>query len=634
MKKVKFLIIGQPNSGKSSLLNAIIGPKVIISNYPGTTVEITIGKKKINDCEIELADTPGIYSISDRSEEEKVTEKSLFQEKIDGVIAVCDSTALERSLYMVLQILEAEMPVIIAMNFVEEAEKKGIKIDFKKLEEIFSVPVIPINPLTKKGISTLLDEILKCNNNPEKSFKIKYDDHLEEAIEKISGQAIGQLPKRFVALRVLEEDKDFNKYLKDEKIIKEISSIRDKHQDISKDIAVTRFGTATYIANHATNVISLKKEKRFEDIIDRIILNKLWGPLITIAFFIIMFSVILLLGNLMQEFLMGVTERLISFLSKNSQSAASMIFGQGLVGLAIGMSIALPYVFLFYLFIGFIEDTGLLSRFIINAERFTNKLGLSGKSFIPLALGVGCTVPAIRATRVLPSKKEQLHAASFFAFIPCSSRIAIIMGIVGFYGGISLAIYVYATLTIFALIFAFIIKKLFKAKPEPLILELPPYRKPIIANIFTKSWIRMKDFVYIVMPLLVIFGIIYGILNITNLTGIIIKPFSFITNWLGLPDGTIIPLFFGFLQKDLTGAMLLSVIGSNVAQVLTPMQIYTFGVASTIGIPCIIAFGMLIKEFGFKKAILLTISLNIYGILIAGIIWRLILFFRHFLIVS
>ena len=144
----------------------------------------------------------------------------------------------------------------------------------------------------------------------------------------------------------------------------------------------------------------------------------------------------------------------------------------------------------------------------------------------------------------------------------------------------------------------------------------------------------MKDFVYIVMPLLVIFGIIYGILNITNLTGIIIKPFSFITNWLGLPDGTIIPLFFGFLQKDLTGAMLLSVIGSDVAQVLTPMQIYTFGVASTIGIPCIIAFGMLIKEFGFKKAILLTISLNIYGILIAGIIWRLVLFFRHFLIVS
>ncbi|MBN1298567.1 MAG: ferrous iron transport protein B [Actinobacteria bacterium] len=629
MKKVKLLIIGQPNSGKSSLLNAIIGPKVIISNYPGTTVELTSGKTKINDCEIELIDTPGIYSISDRSEEEKVTENSLFQEKVDGVIALCDATALERSLYMVLQILEAEMPVIIAMNFVEEAKKKGIIIDYKKLEDIFSVPVILINPLTKRGIKTLLEKITTIKDQEKNEFKIEYDDHLEEAIEKVSKNVSGKFPKRFVALRVLEEDKDFNRYLSDEKLLEKINSEMEKHQDISKDVAVTRFGTATYIANNVTNIISLKRENRFEDKIDSIVVNKVWGPVTTVLFFIILFGIILLLGNLLQGFLMDATEKLIKFLSGVSSSAAFNIFGQGLTGLAIGVSIALPYVFLFYLLIGFIEDTGLLSRFIINMERFTARLGLPGKSFIPLALGIGCSVPAIRATRVLDSKKEQFHSASFLAFIPCSSRIAVIMGIAGFYGGIKLAIYVYATMAVFALIFAFIIKKIIRAKPEPLILELPPYRKPIIGNIFAKSWIRMKDFVYIVIPLLVFFGMIYGILDTYGLTGYIVKPFSFITAWLGLPENTIIPLFFGFFQKDLTGAMLLSVLGSDVSAALTPLQIYTFSVASTIGIPCIIAFGMLIKEFGFKKAALLTLSLNIYGILIAGAMWRLFVFIRN-----
>ena len=629
MKKLKILIIGQPNTGKSSLLNMLIGSKVIISNYPGTTVEVTRGKKEIKDFEIEFSDTPGIYSISDRSEEEKVTEKALFEEKIDGVVVICDATSLERSFYMVLQILEAEIPVVIAINFVEEAERKGIKIDFRKLEEFFAVPVIPINPLTKKGINILLDEIIKVKDIKTSGFEIEYDDHIEEAISKISSEIKEESSKRFISLRVLEEDEDFYKYLKHpDKIIK-INSVFKSHPDLSKDISITRFGTASFIAEDVTSIKSQKKEKRLKDRIDRVLLDKIWGPVITFLFFIGIFGILLFLGNLIQGFLIGATENLISFFSQGKQSVSFIILGQGLTGLAIGISIALPYIFLFYLLFGFIEDTGLLARFIINVERLTSKIGLPGKAFIPLALGLGCTAPATRATRILSSKKEQFHTASFFAFVPCSSRIAIIMGIVGFYGGIELAFLVFITLIIAGLIAAFVMKKIFGSKIEPLLLELPTYRKPLVKNVFTKSWIRMKDFVYIVMPLLVAGGIIYGILNVTNLTTLIIKPFSFITAWLGLPSETIIPLAFGFLQKDLTGAMLLSVVGSDISMALTPMQIYTFGVAATIGIPCIIALGMLIREFGFKKAFLLIISLNLYGILIAGLIWRVVSVFTN-----
>ncbi|GAI42518.1 unnamed protein product [marine sediment metagenome] len=201
------------------------------------------------------------------------------------------------------------------------------------------------------------------------------------------------------------------------------------------------------------------------------------------------------------------------------------------------------------------------------------------------------------------------------------------MGIVGFYGGIKLAFSVFATLFVAGLIWAFGIKKAIHIKSEPLLLELPPYRKPLIKNVLAKSWIRMKDFVYIVIPLLVLGGTAYGILNITGFTKRIVEPLSPITTWLGLPAATIIPLVFGFLQRDLTGAMLLSVLGSKISLALTPLQIYTFGIASTIGIPCIIALGVLTREFGFKKAIVLTITSIAYGLLFAGLVWRIISIF-------
>lgn len=602
MKCLKILLIGQPNVGKSSLLNALVGPKVIVSNYPGTTVEITQAEKVFNKTKINFKDTPGIYSISDRTEEEKVTEKALFEGKLDGAVVITDATSLERSLYMVLQIIEAEIPLIVALNFVEEAEKKGIKINSEKLAKLLNISVVPINPQTKKGVDNLVDSLLKIKKT--KGFKVQYDDHIEKAIDKILPQIKKTaLPNRFIALRGLEEDEDFYKYLKDEKIIKELKKDLKEHPKIAEDISITRYGTASFIAEKVTQMIVLKPAKKLPDKIDNILLHKIWGPFTTGLSFLVVFGILLFFGNLMQSILMNLTETLLfSFNIIAERSIITAVLVQGLTGLMAGVSIALPYVFLFYLLLGLLEDVGLLSRFVVNAERFLKKLGLSGKSFIPLTLGFGCSVPAIRTTRLLSCKKEQFHTASLFAFIPCSSRIAIIMGVVGFYGGAKLAFSVFATSFAAGLIWALGIKKVIHIKTEPLLLELPPYRKPLVKNVFAKSWIRMKDFVYIVIPLLVFGGIAYEILNILGITNIIVKPFSPITVWLGLPVVTIIPLVFGFLQKDLTAAMLVSVLGNRISLVLTPLQIYTFGVASTIGIPCIIALGILAKEFGFKKA--------------------------------
>ncbi len=626
MEELKIILIGQPNVGKSSLLNALVGPVVEVSNYSGTTVEITKARKKINGNKIEFMDTPGIFSISDRSEEEKVAEKVLFEEDIDRAVIVADATSLERSLYLVLQVLEAKIPVILALNFIEDAKKRGIRIDYERLGKILGIPVIPINPLKKKGIDELLKSLLIKKSTYE-GFIVRYDDHIERAIEELSGHIEGRLPVRFTAIRILENDEDFFKYLKDKGIINKIEKGLAGHPKVAEDISIIRYGTASFIAEKATHITHLKKRKKFQEKIDNILLHNFWGIIATGFSFLIIFGILLYLGNLTQSALMGLTQNLLALIGETKSSIISIVLIQGLTGLAGGVSIALPYVFLFYLLLGLLEDMGFLSRFIVNAERFLKKAGLPGKSFIPLALGLGCTAPAVRATRVLSSKKEQFHTASLFAFVPCSSRTAIIMGIVGYYGGIKLALSSFLSLMIAGFIWGIGINKVVRIKSEPLMLELPPYRRPMIKNVLAKSWVRMKDFIYLVIPLLAIGGIIYGLLDVVGITGKIVKPFSPITSWLGLPAVCIIPLIFGFLQKDLVGGMLISVLGSGIALVLTPRQILTFGIASSIGIPCMIALGMLIKEFGFKKAIVLTGASVIYGFLFAGLSYRMISIF-------
>jgi len=623
MKKLRILLVGQPNVGKSSLLNALVGPKVIVSNYPGTTVEVTKAEKTFDQTKITFEDTPGIYSISGKSEEEKVTERALLEEDVDGVIIVADATALERSLYIVLQVLEAEIPSIIALNFVEEAQKKGIKIDCEKLEKILNVPVVRINPLTRTGITELLNLLPKIKKR-RKLFKVEYDDHIEKAIKELSSHVkMIKLPKRFVALRILEGDEYFYKNLRKKETLREVQeSLSGTHPKVAEDICVTRYGTASFIAEKVTQIVPLEKGKNLQQIVDDILLHKVWGPVVTVFSLLFILGLLLFLGSLIQGYFMNLTGAFISSF-KVENSILGIILVDSLTGLAAGISIALPYVFLFYLFLGILEDVGVLSRFIVNLHRFLRKVGLPDKSFIPLALGLGCTVPAITATRVLSDKKEQFYTATFFSFVPCSSRMAIIMGIVGFYGNIFLAISVFLTLLTAGLIWAFVMKNLVRIKTEPLLLELPPYRKPLIENVLAKSWIRMKYFIYLVVPLLILGGIILGILEAMNLTNMVVEPFSPITSWLGLPPATIIPLFFGFLQKDLTGGMLASVLEGKISSTLTSLQLYTFGVIAVTGIPCINALGMFIKEFGFKKAISLTIISIVYAVLFAGLTYRI-----------
>lgn len=316
----------------------------------------------------------------------------MFEEEADGVIVIADATSLERSFYMALQILEAQIPTVLALNFVEDAEKKGIRIDCEKLKGVLHIPVVPVNPLTKKGIDKLVDTVAKIKKVSKRIFTIEYDDHIESAIDKISSQMKETfMPSRFIAIRILEEDEDFFKFLKGERIIAEVREGLEEHPRVAENIAITRYGTASFIAAKVTRIISLEKEEKLQGDVDRVLLHKIWGPLTTGLFLLAIFGILLYLGNFIQGVLTGLTESLLSSLATAEHSILTMVLVNGLTGLAMGVSIALPYVFLFYLLLGLLEDIGLLSRFTVNAEWFLKKMGLPGKSFIPLALGLGCT---------------------------------------------------------------------------------------------------------------------------------------------------------------------------------------------------------------------------------------------------
>lgn len=625
------VLVGQPNSGKSSLFNALAGYRAVTSNYPGTTVEALEAKITLHGDRVRLVDTPGIYSLSDATLEERVTKKILLETEPDVIIDLLDATSLEKGLYFTLQLLEAGLPVVNALNFVEEARKRGIEVSADQLAGLLGIPVFAINPIKKTGIEQLVRGALTVAAG--RGFTVTYDDHIERAIEMVESSLPDDLPfsKRFFALRILEGDEDLTNYLYDQHVLERVVAEIPEHPNIKSDIAVNRHGVAAYIARLVTTFIKRESREGWRERLDETLLHPTWGLLVTFMFILGLFAGLLYLGGLVQGSLSSLTATEILPWIHNAVSGLPDYIREmaesAVVGTSAGIAIAIPYIFLFYFFLGLLEDFGVLPRFILTLDRMMRRLNLPGNAIIPMLLGMGCTVPATNATRILESRAERLKVVALFTVIPCSSRTAIILGVVGHFAGILPALGIYL-LSVFLIIAIGLTSRLAAFNPPPpLLLELPPYRRPMLQSVLTKSWLRMRTFVYIVIPLLILGGASYGLLKSFQLEGVLFDPLRFLTvNWLHLPKEAIAPLIYGFLQKDLTPAMLGSVFGTtNFASVMTPVQLFVFGMVSTFQVPCIVAFGMVARELGWRWAITLVVTALISGIVISGLVLRIIL---------
>ncbi|MEM2924585.1 MAG: ferrous iron transport protein B [Methanocellales archaeon] len=638
-KSLTIALAGNANVGKSAIFNQLTGLNQIIGNWPGKTVERAEGTLHYKGYNINILDLPGIYSLTTFSLEELVSREYIAKEKPDLVINVLDATTLERNLFFTLQLLELETPLVIALNQIDLAEKKGLIINHERMQELLGVPVVPTVAIKGIGIESLIKKAIETIEKPPlEQVKIKYGKEVEERIEKISALTSKlklkiEYPSRWVAIKLLEGDEEVIKLVEaiDPQIIQIARSHAREIEDIHGEpcsvvISSERYDIASKIAREVQRIIAPKKA-RFVDRIDNLIMHKIWGYLFLFALMLTIFYMVFTLGNTLSEFIANSFEEIKTpvEIALGGGVLFKLIWEGILEGVIAGITIALPYIIPFYIFLAILEDSGYLPRAAFMMDNFMHKIGLHGKAFIPLILGYGCNVPACLGCRIMETTRERLIAAFITTLVPCSARTIVILGLVSTFVGINwaIALYILNLLLIFAL--GRVAFKALPGEPVGLIMEIPAYRKPSLKIVAKQSWFRVKDFISVAFPLIIIGSLSIKILELANLLESIANLMSPVTvTWLGLPSLTGVAFILGVLRKELTLIMLASLFGtSNFSLVLTQKQMIVFALVTMLYIPCIATIAALIKELDWRKALFIALFEIALAIFIGGIAYRI-----------
>jgi ferrous iron transport protein B len=626
-------LIGNPNTGKSCLFNQLTTADAIVSNYSGTTVEILEGKTAVGDRILQVVDLPGVYNLGSSSDDEKVTTDYIVEKKPAVIVNVVDATILERNLYLTLQLLELQSPMVIALNFYEELEDEGISVDYQNLSALLGVPVVPIDALRGAGIPELVKEIdaIMQGGLNFNYYQVKYDDHIEKAIDRIK-EIIEEenIPKRAAAINLLEgDDVEWQKTRHKERIRYVIEELSREHA-LNTEIARERHGQAALIAQKI--MIKGKPRRHFKDFLDRFTTEPLTGIISLVVIMGVIFLSLFSLGNYLSGLLgkwyeLFITNPTAPLIRAVPSPILQTIFNWGLQGINAGLQIALPYIFVFYLVLGALEDTGYLPRMAYLLDRLMHKMRLHGNAIIPMMLGFGCSVPAVLATRILPDKKDRILTSILICMIPCSARTAVIIGAVGKFIGAGYALLVYLIVLLLMFTVGYILGRLLPGESVGLIMEMPPYRLPQLKNVLRKTWLRLKDFIWIAFPLIIIGSVVLGLLKAYGLLDIIARPFSPVINgWLMLPTVAGITLIYGILRKEMALELLFVLGGSTtLLNFMSPLQIFIFALVVALYFPCIGTFAVLKHEFGWQKSLLISLFTIVLAVTLSGLIGRLFL---------
>jgi len=539
---MKVLLMGNPNVGKSVIFSRLTGVNVIVSNYPGTTVEFTRGTMRFKGEKAELIDVPGAYSLVPASKAEEVAAEMVKEGDI--IIDVIDATNLERSLNFTLDLLESGAPIIIALNIWDEACHKGINIDVDKLEEMLGVPVIPTCALTGEGIKELVGRLSEA-----KSRKVKFDDkwgeigNIVENVQKVTRRHHTPLERLGDAS------------------VSPVTGI-----PIAILVLFLSFWLIRFIGEL---LIGYVFEPLFENI---------WTPLIMHV------SDFLEAGSFWHDLLIG---QLI-----DGEIVYMESMGLLTTGLFVPIAAVLPYIFAFYLILSLLEDSGYLPRLAVLMDTVMHWVGLHGMGIIPMMLGLGCNVPGALSTRILETRRERFIAMTLLAIsIPCMAQIAMIAGLVGKYGVKGLGS-VALTLFFVWLGLGLVLNKVIKGESPEIFVDIAPYRIPLFKAVVKKVWMRVKWFLKEALPF-VLLGVFF--VNILYTFGIIqwIGKYTapVVTSLFGLPEEAVGALIVGFLRKDVAVGML-------VPLNLSLKQLIIASVILAMYFPCVATFAAMLRELG------------------------------------
>jgi ferrous iron transport protein B len=638
-KQIVIALAGNANVGKSVIFNHLTGMHQHIGNWPGKTVEKAEGTLHFKGYTVDVIDLPGIYSLSTFSIEELISREYIAIENPDLVINVVDASVLERNLFFTLQLIELETPMVVALNQVDMAKKKGIKINHQKLEKILGVPVVPTIAPNQVGIYELLETAVNIIEKDDSiSSKIRYGEEVEEKIQELS-KIIEKIqlpyPARWVAIKLLEGDEQIADRIRriNPEILVTAEKLAEKIEDIHGHSCTTVITSARYevagcIAREVQQIVPPEKPPLRERL-HILTTHKLLGypvmAVVLLSIFFAIFSFGDFTSSILNDLFYGLEPTFESLFGTGI--VVKLVWGGVLEGVIAGITVALPYLFPFYLMLYILEDSGYLSRIAFLMDNLMHKMGLHGKAFIPMMLGFGCNVPACLGCRIMETERERLLATFVVTLVPCAAASVVILGLVGAFVGVQWALLLYVIDLVIIFILGRIAFKALPGEPTGLIMEMHDYRVPHAKTVLKQTWFRLKEFIKMAFPLIIVGSFVIKLADVLNFLEPLADVLSPITVvWLGLPTITGITLIFGVLRKELTLIMLATLLGTaDFSAVLNPVQMFVFALVTMLYIPCISTIGALVRELRWKKALVITIFEIAFAIVVGGIAFRLLL---------
>ena len=636
-KCLKVSLLGNPNVGKTTLFNRLTGNAQYVGNWPGVTVEKKEGYIRNVERSVKITDLPGVYSLSPFSPEEIVTRNYILENNVDLLINIVDATNLERNLYLTTQALELGIPTVIALNMCDILKRKGKVIDFCSLEKSLGVRVVPISASKNVGIKELVDSIVNFKS-PKNKIVFKYTNDVEKKLSDISEilklKNIKFYDNRFILIKLLEYDSLIISNLGLElQTIKDINKIRENQKEFRYEefIASQRYEKSSIICKNSVSEVSNIKKTKFSREIDKIVTNKFLSfPIFALVIFIIFYISFGSVGTSLQDFsrliiFKGISHPLDILLEQFNANEIIKGFFSSVVG-GIGEVLSfMPQILLLLGLLSILEDSGYMARAAFIMDRLMVKLGLSGKAFVPLLMGFGCSVPAILSTRILKSKEEKKLSIFLIPFMSCSAKIPVYLVFLSafFPNNKALMIFlIYFSGIIFSILTSFIFKRLIKPKDDSLIMELPDYKIPSLRNLYLHLKDQSKDFLENVGIIILSSSVIVWFLqsfdthfkftddnsnSILAHLGNFISPifrFAGFGNWKAS-----VSLISGLLSKEAIISTM-SIVFNSSEETLGESLSSSFTLSSSVSIivfillysPCIAAIATIKKELGFKSA--------------------------------
>lgn len=629
------VLVGHPNVGKSVLFKELTGRYVTVSNFPGTTVEVSRGTARSG--ETAVIDTPGIVSIPAHGEDEEVTTEVLLGEPVRTLVQVGDGKNLRRTLLLTAQLAEMGMPLVLALNMMDEANSSGVSIDCELLAERLGVEVRSTVATRGEGVAALL---AATGSAPIAQLRLRYPEPIEAALRDSSALLPeSNLDPRALGLLWLSEDRTVEHWVSEHLPAGDLQRLREIRAPVLEGPGVSAVIQGVRLAwaeRLAAEALSERAARRgWVDTLTRLTTHRFWGWPILAAVMFGMYEFVGVLGagtlvGIVEEDVFGsvvnpwvthMVERLVPIALLSEFLVGE--YGLWTMGMTYALALILPIVTTFFIAFSVLEDSGYLSRLTVVSNRLFNTLGLNGKAVLPMVLGLGCVTMATLTTRILDSRRDRLLAIMLLALaVPCSAQLGVILGMLG-------ALSFSATLIWGAVLLAVLIvvggvaARLVPGERSTLLLEMPPLRVPSASNVAVKTLARLEWYLKEVVPLFLIGTALLFVLAKTGALPLVIHAAEpLVTGWLGLPRAASAAFLLGFLRRDF-GATGLFVMQQH--NQLTPEQVVVAMVTITLFIPCVASVLIIARERGVRTATAMTAMIFPFAFLVGGLLHRVLI---------